>query len=58
MVRVPSNDKLTPGGTKEFPAAAACGRLEMRRAGQISRANQGSRRLRSGRGGLPAAVWP
>ena len=55
MVRVPSNGKLTTGGTKEFPAAAR-GRLEMRRAGQISGANQGSCRLRRS-GGLRAAVW-
>jgi hypothetical protein len=58
MVRVPSNSNLTPGGTKGFPAAAACGWLEMRRSGQISGANQGSRRLMSGRGGLAAAVGP
>lgn len=61
MVRVPSNGEITPGGGKEFPRAAAYGRLaEARRGAQMSRVKEASRRRRvcmSSRRGVFPADW-
>ena len=58
MVRVPSNSNLTPGGTKEFPAEVACGRLDLGRPGQISGVSQGLRRWQTEGGGPITVVRP
>jgi hypothetical protein len=58
MVRVPSNSKLTPGGTKKFLAEVACRRLDQGRSGQISGIRQGLRRRGPEADGSSAVVRP